>query len=494
MNAIDRFVSPERGRREARPALRRCVPALTLGICVLAAGCHKAPPGKPIEVEPPVHLVKPQRRDLHHEVGQPGWVYAYQQTSLYPKITGYVEKWYVDIGDPIKKGQVLADLYVPELHARYREKKELVKRAKEQVQVDERMVDVAEGNVKVAAADVVQARADVKKYQADVERWESEVQRLSNLTQIVDKQILVESQRQLKVYRAAVSAAEAAVQSSLAREVARKADLEKARADVAAAKVQVGVDEAAEEDLAALVSYTHLYAPYDGIVVIRNLNVGDYVEPRYGDASVPRGGYVTQIRSEGIPLYVVAETDVVRVYVDVPEMEAEFVHGPTREGPGTKARVRIQAVNDMDVAATVTRTSWGLDYRSRTLRCEIDLHNKDGRIRPGMYAFGMVEIERKNALTVPADAVLEIGSEQCCYLYEDGKAMRTPVQTGLNDRKHIEVFKKKVKDRWEPFTGDEEVILGDLAELRDGEKVRVEHGKAGKEGEGTAEKGAREKR
>jgi HlyD family secretion protein len=449
--------------------------SLALGICVLAAGCHKAPPaGKGIEVEPAVRLVEPQRRDLHDEVGQPGYVYAYEQTSLYPKITGYVEKWYVDIGDPLKKGQLMADLYVPELHARYREKKELVKLDEEQVRVAERMVAAAEGNVQVAAADIVQARADVRKYQADVERWESEVQRLSNLTQIVDKQVLVESQKQLKVARASRSAAEAAVQSARAREVARKADLEKARADVAAAKVQVGVARAAEEDLAALVSYTHLHAPYDGVVVLRNVNVGDYVEPRYGDASVPRGGYSTQIRTEGIPLYVVARTDTVRVYVDVPEMEAAYVHGPTKEGPGTRARVRIQAVDDMDVEATVTRTSWALDYRSRTLRAEIDLPNKDGRIRPGMYAFGVVEINVPNAMTLPSDAVIEIGNEQCCYLYEDGKAVRTPVQTGLNTQEYIQVFKKKVKDRWEPFTGNEEVIRGELAELRNGEKVRVE--------------------
>jgi HlyD family secretion protein len=493
MNPFCKFLFPWCGGREARPALRHYVPALALGACVLAAGCHKAPPGKPIEVEPPVHLVKPQRRDLHYQVGQPGWVYAYEQTSLYPKITGYVEKWYVDIGAPLEKGQLMADLYVPELHARYREKKELVKRAKEQVQVDERLVDVAEGNVQVAAADIVQARAEVKKYQADVERWESEVQRLSNLTQIVDKQVLVESQKQLKVYRASVTAAEAAVQSAQAREVARKADLEKAKADVAAAKVQVGVDQAADEDLAALVSYTHLHAPYDGVVILRNVNEGDYVEPRYGDASVPRAGYTTQIATQGVPLYVVARTDIVRVYVDVPEMEANYVHGPTKEGPGTKAHVRIQAVNDMDVEATVKRTSWALDYRSRTLRAEIDLPNKDRRIRPGMYAYGEVEIDCKDALTLPADAVIEIGNEQCCYLYEDGKAVRTPVQTGLNSRQYIQVFKKKVKDRWEAFTGNEEVILGELAELRNGEKVRVEHGKA-KEGEGAAEKGDKEKR
>jgi RND family efflux transporter MFP subunit len=462
--------------------LAKVAPALALGACVLAVGCHKAPPDKdPINVEPAVRLVRPERRDLHYEVGQPGYVYAYEQTSLYPKITGYVEKWYADIGDTLKKGQPLADLYVPELHARYREKKEQVKLGEEKVRVAERVVAVAEGNVQVAAADVVQARADVQKSEADVERWESEVKRLSNLNRIVDVQVLEESKRQLKSNRAALNAAGAGVKAAEAREVARKADLEKARADVAAARAQTGVDRAAEEDLAALVGYTHVLAPYDGVVVLRNVNTGDYVEPRYGDASVPRGGFVTESPMQGTPLYVVARTDRVRVYVDVPEMEANYVHGPTKDSPGTKARVRIQALDDAEFEAAVARTSWGLDVRSRTLRAEIDLPNKDRRILPGMYAYGRVEIDRRGAMTVPADAVVEVGNEVCCYLYEDGRAGRTAVQTGLSDRKHTEVFKKRVKDHWEAFRGDEQVILGDLAELRDGEKVRVSEGKGDKE-------------
>jgi HlyD family secretion protein len=485
MSSSRSVVSRRLGSLRAWPALGACVLAVT-------TGCHKAPPsGEPIDVEPAVRLVEPRRRDLHYEVGQPGYVYAYEQTSLFPKISGYIEKWYVDIGDPLKKDQLLADLYVPQLPPRYREKKELVELDEERVRVAERMVEVAEGNVQVAAADVVKARADVKMYQAWVERWESEVQRLSALTRIVDVQVLEESKKQLKTYIASREAAEAAVQAAQAREVARKADLAKAKVDVAAARAQVRVDRAEAEYLAALVSYMKVRAPYDGIVVIRNVNTGDYVEPHYGDESAPRGGYAAEARVQGVPLYMVARTDIVRIYVDVPEMEANYVHGPTDKGPGTKAHVRIQAVKDMEVDATVTRTSWALDYRSRTLRAEIDLPNKDKRILPGMYAYGLVEIDRKDALTVPSDAVIEIGNENCCYLYEDGKAVRTPVQTGLNDRKHIEVFKKKVNDRWVAFQGNEAVILGDLPALRDGEKVRVEQGK---EGKGTAGKGAREKR
>jgi RND family efflux transporter MFP subunit len=463
MSRIDTFGNNVSHHRRAWPLLL---------VLSATAGCHKAAPsGDLIDVTPSVRLVKPERQDLRREVGQPGYVYAYEQTALFPKVAGYIEEWMVDIGDRLKKGQLLTRIYVPELHARYREKQADVELGEQRVRLAERMVDVANANLKVAAANVTEARADVGKYQASVDRWESEVKRLSSITEVVDKQVLEETKKRLKADLALRAAAEAAVKATEARELARQADLDKAKVDVEAARAQVKVDKAAEEHLAALVSYTKMHAPYDGIVVVRNANTGDYVEPRYGDDSAPIGGIVSTERQRGTPIYVVARTDLVRVYVDVPEMEANYVDR------GTKARVRIQSLNDEEIEGTVTRTSWALNVQSRTLRAEIDLPNKDARMRPGMYAYGQIEIVRRNVLAVPTEAVIENGNQNIIYLHEDGKAVRTPVQTGINDGKYIEVFRKKVKDKWEAFTGHDEVILGELTELRDGEKVRVSHEK-----------------
>jgi HlyD family secretion protein len=448
-------------------------------LVLAAAGCHKAAPeGKPIEVEPPVKLVNPEKRDLHREVGQPGYVFAYEQTALFPKVAGYIEQWTVDIGDLLKKGQLLTRIYVPELHARYKEKKA-------EVALDEVRVRLAQRSVEVAQEQVHVAMADIDKYKADVERWQSEVPRLASAKVegrlVVNEQILVESRRQLDLAKASLAAAEAA-------EKARAVELERAKVNVEAARGQLAVDKAAEEYLAALVSYTKMHAPYDGVVVVRNANTGDYVEPRYGDESPPLGGYRSETTERGTPIYVVARTDIVRVYVDVPEMEANYVDR------ATKARVRIQSLNDAEIEGTVTRTSWALNVQSRTLRAEIDLPNKDARIRPGMYAYGMVEIQRRNVLALPQDAVIEIGNQNTIYLHENGKAMRTPVQIGINDGKYVEVFRKKIKDKWEAFTGDEQVILGDLPELRDGEKVRVTHEKGAEKKENKPGVSGKEKR
>jgi HlyD family secretion protein len=445
-------------------------PALAVSLVLLAtAGCSHPPPATPpLTVEPHVHLVQPQTRTIAHTVGQPGFVYPYEQTALYPKVAGFLDEWYVDIGDTIEKNQVLAKLFVPELDAELVEKKAQAGLDEAQIDVAQQTVAVAAGYLKAAAAQVEEAQANVKKYEAAVERWESEVKRLTGIAKsgVLDQQVLAESQKQLKADIASMNAARATTAAAEATRLARQADLDKARADVKAAQARARVSAADEKRVAALVAYTKLRAPYDGIVVDRNANTGDYLQPATGDqsgiSSAP--GRMTANR---LPVYVVARTDKVRVFVDVPEMDAPMV------SRGTPARVRIPALGDEEIKAKVTRTSWSLTRQTRTLRAEIDLENPERRILPGTYAYARVLIERRKVMAIPLESVIEIGNQNCCYLYENGKAVLTPVQTGINDGKWVEVLHKRENGEWTGFTGTENVIIGDLAELTDGQPVEV---------------------
>src|SRR5262249_18805879 len=156
------------------------------------------------------------------------------------------------------------------------------------------------------------------------------------------RQVLAESRKQLKV---------------------SQAEVRKARIDVKAAEARVLVTKRGEERLAALVGYTSIHAPYDGVVVDRNVNTRDYVQPASGAQSAPRS-IQQRGKSTGPPLYVVARTDQVRIFLDVPEMDANGVRA------GSKVTVRIPALDDEEVSATVTRTSWALHAQTRTLRAE----------------------------------------------------------------------------------------------------------------------------
>lgn len=459
-----------------------CARRLAL-VCVLtlAAGCGRKDhtSTKPLSDSPTVTVVSPQVRDIERTVGQPSFVEAYEQTAIYAKLPAYVEKWQVDIGDRVKKDQVLATLFLPELVQEHEQKKALVSQEEAMVNQATKLVEVAQANLKAAGSQVKQARANVGQADALVTRWESEVSRLSGLVQdrVVDKQVLAESERQLQANVAARAAALAAVDTALANEAASKASLDKAGVDVDVARARLKVADTESARLKALVGYMTLQSPYDGIVIARNANTGDFVLPATGDPSAaPRSA--AQSAAKASPIFVVARTDIVRVYVDVPESDAIHVVSRVDRSAGdpravSKATVRILSFNDAQFPTEVTRSAWALTFKSRTLRAEIDLANADSKILPGMYAYGLVKIERSKVKALPLRAVTEVGNQFGCYLYQDGKAVWTQVQTGVNDGSWLEMYRKLVKGQWLEFDGSEQVILGDLSELADGKAVQL---------------------
>ncbi len=433
-------------------------------------GAGKKPkPATPVDVTPQVRVAKIEKRDILRTIGQPGFIHAYEQTAIYPKVAGYVLEWKVDIGKAIKKDEEIATLFVPELEAQLGQKKAQVEldEAAPGSFVGQRIVETALKTVTETEARAVQSKADVRRFQASVDRWESEVTRLTGLSGmgVVDKQVLEESKKQLKADTASRDAARAAVDAVSASVEARKSDVDKARADLVAARAKTQVSRKDQERLAALVAYTHIRAPYDGIVVVRNVNTGDFIQAAGGDQTVET--VIPGTSTIRAPLYVVARTDMVRVYVDVPEMEASSIN------PKTEVRITVQALGDQEFSATVTRSSWSLHRETRTLRAEIDLPNPNAALLPNMYAYGRVQIDRHAVWAVPLSAVTEIGNHKCLYLLEDGKAMQTIVQAGINDGTWVEVARKRINGRWVDFTGNEQVALGDLAALTDGDAVKV---------------------
>jgi multidrug efflux pump subunit AcrA (membrane-fusion protein) len=128
----------------------------------------------------------------------------------------------------------------------------------------------------------------------------------------------------------------------------------------------------------------------------------------------------------------------------------------------------------------VARTSWSLDPTTRTLRVEIDLPNANGPLRPGMYAYASLSAELSDVLTVPRSAVATEGEvtrgyQSYCFQVEEGKIHRLPVELGPGDGERVEVLRKQVRagGAWQPFTGTEQIVRGNLTPLRDGQDVRV---------------------
>ena len=340
---------------------------------------------------------------------------------------------------------------------------------------------MADADLKEARARLEEARSILAKYQAEVDRWDSEVKRLQREVDrgVVDPQILLESTNQWKSTVAARDAAKATIAKAEAELLSSEAVLAKAKVDVEVAQADLEVAISDAKRLEAWVGYITLSAPYDGVIVARNANTGDFVVPAAGDlTAMERAPYLSPGGTPHRSTWSTAPTSSA-IFVDIPEQDANYVH------IGTKATVLAQAYSDEPIPGTVTRTSWALNVKSRTLRAEIDLPNPGSQLLPGMYAYAKVIIERPGVRALPVSALTYSGEKTFCWTYQDGHAVRTEIRTGVSDGQWIEVTKFKrraesnVDDSWASVTGSEQVILGNLSILTDGTPVMAAPGSSG---------------
>ncbi len=237
-----------------------------------------------------VQLINPPVRNIVHVLSRPSFIEAFERTSIYPKLPGYVEKTIVDIGDKVKKGDVLCTLLVADLVEDHGAKLADGRLDKERITSASKIVSAADASVKAARARLDAAAAVVVQYEADVNRWDSEVERLKR---VVDSQFLLESINRSKAPATTRDAAIAAIhESAVARDAARaaigkvEADLLSCRASLTKAKVEVSlaaaalaVAESEDQRIKAWADYHILTAPYDGVIVARNANTFDFVQP-----------------------------------------------------------------------------------------------------------------------------------------------------------------------------------------------------------------------
>ena len=411
-------------------------------------------------------------------VGQPSFIESYERTSIYPKPTAYIRKWIVDIGDKVKKNDVLATLFAPELVEQLGTKKAAVVLDRRRIALAKEVVNVARADVEAAEARLAEAEAILDKYKAEVDRWNTEVNRLERQVAraVIHPLVLFESTNQLKSSIATLDKAKATIERAKAELLGSRARLERAQVDVRVAEATLTVAESEERYAKAWVDYLKLNAPFPGVISARNANTFDFVQPTTGD---PTAFYLSpDVSPSGTaaPIYVVDRLDIVRIFLDIPERDANFV------SIGTKASVHARAFRDTELLATVTRTSWALNMKSRTLRAEVDLPNPNSQLLPGMYAYVKVLIERPDVQALPLKALVHSGEQTFCWLYESGKAVRTEVETGVSDDQWIEVTNRRPpvppeapgdSIPWTAIDGREQVILGDLSGLVEGAALAV---------------------
>ena len=439
---------------------RRFWLVVPVGIVLSAVGCTKPETG-PSSATPSattVREVSPKERSLKRVVDQPGTIVAYEETKLFARVTGYVRlshdakgRIVYDIGRPVRgpgwysRGEILAELVVPDLVEQTKLKWATVHQREAEVDQAVKTELAAVASVKVADAAITEA-------QALKDRWESQKKVMANLVKdrALDIQSSDETEYQFKAAGGRLASANAAVDKA-------KADRDRATADVKAAKSRVEVATADARHADVMLEYAKIRAPYDGIVTRRKVNTNDLVQPTNGQDDW---------------LFTVAKLDPVRVVIAVPEVDAELVE------VGAKVELTIQALSGpAPEDGKVARTSWSLEPGPRTLRAEVELPNKDGRLRPGTYVYARIIKQLPKGWTIETSAVVKQGDSTVCFLIEDGKkVVRTPVQIGRSDGQFVEVFKRQKAgspDVWEDFTGNEK-FAARAAGLTDGQAVQVE--------------------
>jgi membrane fusion protein (multidrug efflux system) len=316
-------------------------------------------------VVPQVRVARAQRAPAGAPVVLPGTVQPLQETAMYAHANGYVRKWYVDIGTEVKKGQVLADLDLPDIDQELRQ---------------------ARASARQATASVSQAKS-----QLDFARTTNERFTALGATGVV-------SQQQTDQYSSEFSVRQA---------------------DLVAANAATGSADANVRRIEELRGFGTITAPFDGVVTMRTAEVGQLV---------------VQGTGQGQPLFKVAEDDVVRIFINVPQLYAAGVKR------GSDAPVTVREAASRVFHGTVQRTSRELDTATRALLVEVDVPNPDRALVSGMYAKVSLDVSRQDApLVVPATAALIDSSGTRVALVRDGAVHWQTVEIGgdLGDRLSI---------------------------------------------------------
>jgi membrane fusion protein (multidrug efflux system) len=209
-----------------------------------------------------------------------------------------------------------------------------------------------------------------------------------------------------------------------------------ARQDVDIAQGKYLEAKAQVDELEAMVSYTRIVAPFDGVITGRFADPGALIKaggeqtsssPEQGSAH-PSGG--------SSPVVSLAMIDTMRTYVYVPQGEI----APIRRG--MPATLTLQELPGHSFEGSVARYSNSLDLGTRTMLAEIDLKNPKHELYPGMYANVTLELERHpDALKVPESAIGESQDGKYVMIAEDGKLRRQPVSVGISTGKSAEIVR-----------------------------------------------------
>jgi RND family efflux transporter MFP subunit len=328
---------------------------------------------------PLVNVVSPQRTAPSHELVLPGNVEPYMTAPIYSRTNGYVKKWYVDIGERVKKGQLLAEIDTPEV---------------------DQQLQQSRGNLATAEANRRLAEITKNRYQDLLK------------TNAVSQQ-----------------------------------DVDNAAGTYNANNSIVQANQANVKQLETLQSFEKIYAPFDGIVTVRNVDVGDLIN----------SGSAPGTRTD---LFHIAQPGKLRVYVYVPQEYSQAA------APGLTAELTLAEFPGRRFPGKLVRTANAINNATRTLQAEVDVDNPTGKLLSGSYA----EVHLKlpglaSTRLLPVDTLLFRSEGLQVAVVKDSKVVLTQVTPGHDFGDQIEILSG--------LNGDESVIQNPPDSVLAGQQVQI---------------------
>ncbi len=361
------------------------------------------------------------RGSLENIITLTGEFRPFQQVDVHAKVAGYIRRIFVDVGDKVSTGQVLAILEVPELNAQ-----------------------------------VMGAQADIRRSQDAIRRAQSEIERAESTHQAYHAAYT--RLKQASEERPGL-VAEQELDDSLAKDQETDAQIRSTRAALAESQNQLGMAQATLDRLSALQAYSHITSPFAGVVTKRYVDTG---------ALISAG---TSSETQSQPVVQLAEWSLFRLVIPVPESAVPMIH------LGSIVQVHVLDLN-RDFQGRVSRFADALDDETRTMHTEIDVENPQDTLTAGMYAEVKLALQgKKDALTLPVQAVVQEGNEHYVLSLDDqNRVQKRNVELGEQTSTTVEILHGLSETDRVISAGQSDYAIGEVV------KPKLEPGSSASEG------------
>lgn len=356
-----------------------------------------------------VGVAKVSRHDLAKTMTVTAELIPFQEVEVMAKVAGYVQKMYVDVGDHVAQGQLLAVLEVPEMQD-----------------------------------DLVRAAASIQRNRAELARAKDELRRAESANQMTH----LAYTRLASVLKSQPGlVAQQEIDDAQGRDLMAAAQVAAAKSALSASQEQIKVSEAEQTKLRTLMSYARVSAPFTGVVTKRFADNGSMIQA--GTAS----------HLQAMPIVRLSQNQLLRLVMPVPESAAGLMR------KGASLDVRIPTLRKA-FRGVIARTSDKVDSATRTMETEVDVPNPTGELIPGMFAeVDLTLAASKDTLAVPVSALKERDGTRSVYVVDaSGKVAIRRVETGIET-----ALLSEVRKGLEP--GDM-VIVSNAGQLTAGQTVK----------------------